>query len=52
MEWLPGSPQLNPIEYLWNELTGRILDMIHLSTLVPELTIAVEEEWLYIPQGT
>lgn len=46
------SPELNPIEHLWNELKGRILATVHTQNSIPELIVAIEEEWLNIPQET
>lgn len=52
MEWPTCSPDLNPIEHLWDELKRRIRARLRAPTSTPERIIAVEEEWLNIPQET
>lgn len=52
MEWPAYSPDLNPIEHLWDELKRRIRARLHTPNSIPELIVAVEEEWFNIPQET
>jgi transposase len=45
-----SSPDLNPIEHLLDELKRRVRARIPVATFIPELMVAVEEEWHNIPQ--
>jgi hypothetical protein len=50
LEWPACSPDLNPIEHLWDELKRRVRAGVPVGTSIPELMVAVEEEWHNIPQ--
>ncbi|CAB3261712.1 unnamed protein product [Arctia plantaginis] len=50
MDWPARSPDLNPIEHLWDELKRRVRARVPAPTRLPELRIAIEEEWNTIPQ--
>ena len=50
MEWPPQSPDLNPIELLWEELDRRMRDLK--STSLPGLWDCLNEAWNNIPPET
>lgn len=50
MAWPARSPDLNPIEHLWDELKKRIRARNVAPTNVTELQTALKEEWDSIPQ--
>jgi hypothetical protein len=50
LEWPACSPDLNPIEHLWDELKRRVRAGVPVGMSIPELMVAVEEEWHNIPQ--
>ena len=50
MDWPASSPDLNPIEHLWDLLGRRIRQRINAPGTVQELTQALVEEWNAIPQ--
>ena len=50
MEWLPQSPDLNPIELLWEELNRRVRDLKPASP--PGLWDCLNEAWNNIPPQT
>ena len=52
MEWPACSPDMNPIENLWAEITRRINILEHQPTNVQELSQAVTTAWADIPQNT
>ncbi len=49
LELLTQSPDLNPIQHLWDELKQRLHVRPSHPTSVPELTNAVLDEWAKIP---
>ncbi|GFU53164.1 transposable element Tcb1 transposase [Trichonephila clavipes] len=50
MDWPAYSPDLNPIEYVWDMLGRRIAARQPPPTCLPELRRALLDEWCYIPQ--
>ncbi|GFT24385.1 transposable element Tc3 transposase [Trichonephila clavipes] len=50
MDWPAYSPDLNPIEHVWNTLSRRIAARQPLPTCLPELRRALLDEWCNIPQ--
>ena len=45
LDWLAQSPDLNPIEHLWDELDRRLQARPNRPTSVPNLTNALVAEW-------
>jgi hypothetical protein len=52
MDWPVRSPDLNPIEYLWDELECRLRSRSKRLTKLIALTAALQEEWAAIPPET
>uniref|UniRef100_A0A667WWW4 Tc1-like transposase DDE domain-containing protein n=1 Tax=Myripristis murdjan TaxID=586833 RepID=A0A667WWW4_9TELE len=52
LDWPAQSPDLNPIEYLWDELERRLRARPSRPTSVCDLTNALLEEWSKIPINT
>lgn len=50
LQWMPYSPDLNPIEHLWDELGRRIAASGRRPTTRPMLIQALQAEWNAIPQ--
>ena len=50
MAWPARSPDLNPIEHLWDELKKRVRSRNTAPTRLGEIQIAIHEEWDRIPQ--
>jgi len=50
MEWPANSPDLNPIEHLWDELIRRVEARPAKLTTLRDLRLALLEEWENIPQ--
>ncbi|GFT90048.1 transposable element Tcb2 transposase [Trichonephila clavipes] len=51
MEWPACSPDLNPIEHVWDMLGRRIAARPRPHATVRDLEIALLEEWNSIPQS-
>ena len=49
LDWPAQSPDLNPIEHLWDELEGRLQARPNHQTSVPDLTNALVAEWKQVP---
>ena len=49
LPWPSKSPDLNPIEHLWDQLERRIRARQHPPATLGELRNALEEEWNNIP---
>ena len=45
LDWPAQSPDLNPIEHLWDELERRLRARPNRPTSVPDLTNALVAEW-------
>ena len=52
LDWPAQSPDLNPIEHLWDELERRLRARPSRPTSVCDLTNALLEEWSKIPINT
>ncbi|GFS54468.1 transposable element Tcb1 transposase [Trichonephila clavipes] len=50
MDWPAYSPELNPIEHVWDMLGRRIATRQPPPTCLPELQRALLDEWCNIPQ--
>ena len=50
LPWPAKSPDLNPIEHLWDELERRLRARPVLPTTLQELSAALDQEWAAIPQ--
>ena len=49
LDWPAQSPDLNPIEYLWDELERRLRTRPNRPTSVADLTNALVAEWKQVP---
>lgn len=52
LRWPARSPDLSPIEHLWDELGRRIRRNNHQIINIAQLTAALQREWDAIPLGT
>ncbi len=50
--WQEYSPDMSPIEHVWDTLDGRILQCVPAPANIQQLRTAIEEEWTNIPQAT
>jgi transposase len=49
MPWPSQSPDLNPIEHLWDHLNRQVRKRNPLPSSLPALAAALKEEWAAIP---
>jgi hypothetical protein len=49
LDWPAQSPNLKPIEHLWDELKCRLRARTNCPTSVPDLTIVLVAEWKQVP---
>ena len=52
LDWPPYSPDLNPIEHLWDALDRRVRNRVNVPNNVAQLQLALIQEWNNIPQRT
>ena len=45
IEWPARSPDLNPIEHIWDRLGRLVRNRIHVPSSLQELRVALQEEW-------
>ena len=50
LPWPSISPDLNPIEHLWDELDRRVRQRQNTPQTLPQLANALQEKWRRIPQ--
>ena len=48
-DWPAKSPDLNPVEYLWDKLEHQLRARPNRPTSVPDLTDALVAEWKHVP---
>jgi hypothetical protein len=52
MDWPARSPDLNPMQHLWDELERRLHYRPQRPTSLTALATALQEEWAAIPPET
>ena len=52
MEWPAVSPDMNPIEHMWDELGRRVHERPNPPRNLRELGLALQQEWQNIPRRT
>ncbi len=52
LAWPTYSPDMSPIEHVWDALDRRILQRVPVPANIQQLRTAIEEEWINIPQTT
>ena len=52
LDWPPYSPDLNPIEHVWDALDRRVRKRVNVPNNVAQLQLALFQEWNNIPQRT
>ncbi len=50
MEWPACSPDLNPIEHLWDQLGRAVQTRLHAQSTLADLRRILVEEWDRLPQ--
>lgn len=51
LPWPACSPDMSPIEHVWDSLDRRIRQRVPVSADLQQLQTAVEEEWSNIPEA-
>uniref|UniRef100_A0A8C5M1K7 Transposase n=1 Tax=Leptobrachium leishanense TaxID=445787 RepID=A0A8C5M1K7_9ANUR len=52
LQWPPESPDLNPIDYLWEEVERAIRQLVPQPSNLTELDSAIHQAWCKIPRIT
>ncbi len=52
LAWPAYSPDMSPIEHVWDALDRRIRQLVPVPANIQQLHIAIEEEWTNIQQAT
>ena len=52
LAWPAYSPDMSPIEHVWDALDRRIRHRVPVPANIQQLRTAIEEEWTNIPQAT
>ncbi len=52
LAWPAYSPDMSPIEYVWDALDRRIRQSVLVPANIQQLRTAIKEEWTNIPQAT
>ena len=52
MDWPAVSPDMNPIEHMWDELGRRVRERPNPPQKLRELGLALQQEWQNIPRRT
>ncbi len=52
LAWPAYSPDMSPIEHVWDALDRRIRQSVPALANIQQLCTAIEEEWTNIPQAT
>ncbi|KAL0180149.1 hypothetical protein M9458_025591, partial [Cirrhinus mrigala] len=52
LAWPAYSPDMSPIEHVWDALDRRIRQRVLVPANIQQLRTAIEEEWTNIPQAT
>ena len=48
--WPPNSPDLNPIEHLWDQLKQSVYARVNDDTTLADLPLIIQQEWAAIPK--
>ncbi len=52
LAWPAYSPDMSPIEHVWDALDWRIRQRVPVPANIQQLRTAIEEEWTNVPQAT